>query len=672
MRIYFAAGILLIVSLFTVGTLSVFTPYLENLELNNYDFLLAVLRGPLDPPSDLVIIAIDENSLDQLAQLGLDWPWPRGIYGELIKALDKAGARLMVFDIIFDQNSEDRSQDAYLAQAIRESSIPVLLAATVHQVRDSRFSLDTEVNPLDLFLEAGARPGFSKFNPDRDTVIRHGLLALNGEPTLSSRAYSLLRGRPLDPLKLPVVAYQGGDPEILINYVGGARSIRTVSFYQALDYENSLPDGIFEDKIIFVGRSQSVYEISAGQADVFPSPFDLLGGGQLMPGVEIHANLLNSLLRNKYLDQAPAAAMLLISILLAAFVTGCMVAFKGIRTKVAVSASIMLGYLTVTWIAFLRFDYWMWSIQPLAVAAMVVAGNTVYQYRVTERERAHIRRALKGYVSRPVMDRVMQDPRSLELGGVQVQATVLFADIAGFSKIAEQIDSRELTSMMNDYFSKVGDVIMNREGMVDKYIGDAVMAIWGVPLPNANHPVLSCQAALDIARVVADIPRINVRIGINTGTMMAGNLGHHERMQYTVIGDAVNLASRLEGANKTFGTTILISESTEERIRGHFLVRQLDWIRVVGKDRPVRVYELMAGRPGAAPGRPSEMVRSFERILSCYEQRDWEKACMLIDRHLQLFREDTVVEKVFRPRCRLFLEDPPSPEWDGVYALETK
>jgi adenylate cyclase len=297
--------------------------------------------------------------------------------------------------------------------------------------------------------------------------------------------------------------------------------------------------------------------------------------------------------------------------------------------------------------------------------------NTLYQYRASEKERAVIRRALKGYVSRQVMNEVLKNSGQLELGGAQVIATVLFSDIAGFSKISEKITPKELTALLNDYFTKMGDQIMKREGMINKYIGDAIMAIWGAPLPNANHALLACQSALAMKRIVDGMAPMKARIGLNTGPMIAGNLGHAERMEYTVMGDAVNLASRLEGANKGFGTSIMISEFTEELVRGKLLLRELDCIRVIGKRQPVRVYEVLAetGEPQAEEARP--MVESFQGILDCYAKRDWEQACAVIARHLERFPSDTAAQTYLK-RCKHFLKAPPLPDWDGVYALESK
>lgn len=666
-----AAVVFLLTSLFLTYLFSVPVPFLDYLELANYD-LMMYLRGPQEPPDDIVIIAIDQLSINEFDRLGLSWPWPRAIHGELVKVVNAAGARQIVFDVVFSPASADPAQDLAFAEAVQASSIPVVMAATIEQVRDSRFDLETEIHPIEPLLEAGAEEAFALINPDRDGVLRHGRLTVDGIPSLSLRAYQNLRGE-LDLERLPVAKYEGDDPQILINYVGGARAVPTVSYYQALDYENSLPTGTFEGKTVLVGRSLELGDLSGptNQIDTFNTPFNVAREVR-MAGVEVHANLLDSLLRERFLSRVPVPLMLLIGVLLGLLVTVFVVSLPRIRSKILAAVALLLGFAALTWILFATAGVWHYSIQPIFLGLLVLAFNTVYQYRKAERERLHIRRALKGYVSTQVMEQVLNDPAKLDLGGSLVEATVLFSDIAGFSKLSEKITPKDLSALLNDYFTKIGDAIMHFEGMINKYIGDAVMAVWGAPLANPRHAVLACRAALAMKRIVDQMPGVNCRIGLNTGVMVAGNLGHAERMEYTVIGDAVNLASRLEGANKVFGTTIMISETTEQLTDGLFLVRQLDRIRVIGKQEAVKVYELVAGVDEEIPEETLEMMRSFEAILESYDTRQWAEAARRIEEHLRRFPDDLVVRRTYKPRCEGFLELPPPDDWDGVYSLLAK
>ncbi len=661
-----AAVICLVLAILLVGGLASFTPLVNVLESRNYDFLMQ-LRGPLAPPDDLVVVAIDNASMEQLSQLGVAWPWPRSIHGELIRALDQAGARLIAFDIVFDL-PRDAAQDNALAKAVSESRAPVVLAASVDVVDDARFNIIKESLPLDLLLKAGAHYGFAKLTPDSDSVIRRAPLTVNGEPALSVAVYEILKGS-LEVASLPVLDSQAGDPEILINYVGKARSVPTVSYVQALDYEAALPPGTFEGKVVLIGRSEAIQDLTQKGQDLFPTPF---GGVQLSPGVEIHANVLNSLLRRAFIYRVPARWMLLITALLALMVTLILVLIPGIRDKIILATMVMAAYIGTALLIFIRWDTWMWMVQPLMVSGLTLGFTVFYQYRALEKERKQIRGALEGYVSGPVMNKILADPRNLELGGEQVVATVLFSDIEGFSRLAENTTPRELSSLLNRYFASMGDCIMGCDGMINKYIGDAVMAIWGVPLPNEQHAVLACRAALKMQEIQKALPEIHTRIGINTGPMVAGNLGHYRRMEYTVIGDAVNLASRLEGANKTFGTSIMISQYTEELVRGQFVLRRLDRVTVLGKAKPIKVFELIGSSYGEVSKRTLQMLRSFEAILAAYDSRQWKMACDLVEAHRLEYPEDVVAKKVYLDRCRHFLEDPPPLDWDGVFQMVTK
>jgi adenylate cyclase len=665
MKKYTAAAIFLLGSLAFVALLSKYTSYFTILELKTYDLMMTVMRGPLKTPDDIAIVGIDEASIQEFSDR-FSYPWPRSIHGELIRLLNEAGAKGVVFDVVFNLPSQKEEDEAF-ADAIRASKIPVVLAATVETVKDPRFTRVDKVKALPMFLEAGGIVGFATLNLDRDGVLRRARLSVDGEPTMAVAIFQKTGGK-LEDLAVPIASLDGEDPEVFVNFVGGARSTPTVSYYQALEYETALPKGIFAGKVVFVGQSLTIQDISEGkkEKDLYATPFDLL-----MPGVEIHGDALATLRRQNFIRMAGPGATWALLFLTAALVSLVVVSIDSFPLKIYLSLLLIVGTFGAACVAFVSFRYWIYTAQPIAVMLSVFVLNTLYQYRATERERAHIRRALTGYVSREVMTEVLKNPGALELGGIQVQATVLFSDIAGFSKISEGITPRELATMLNDYFSRMGDAIMGHGGMINKYIGDAIMAIWGAPLQVENHAERACLAALDMKRIVEGMGGpIRGRIGINTGPMVAGNLGHRERMEYTVIGDAVNLASRLEGANKAYSTSIMISDATEELVRGKVLARQVDWIRVVGKEQPVKVYELVA-RYDELNEKLAAMLRSFEEILQVYEVRDWERVCALIDAHLEVFPHDTVA-RAYAARCRKFRAAPPPEDWDGVYALEAK
>ena len=414
-----AAAIFLILSTLIVGTGSLVSPLIENLELKNYDFMMC-LRGPDLAPEDVAIVAIDRFSLDVFAQeLEMSWPWDRVVYAELIHRLNEAGVRGVAFDVIFDMPADPESDLAF-AEAIRSSQVPVVLAATIENVVTPAYSFQQEVLPLESLTEAGASHAYTVVNPDRDAVVRHARLTVGGEPTLALMLHTLLSGE-LDLENVPIVAWEEDDPEILINYVGQAQAIKTVSFHQALTYEESLPEGVFQDQVIFVGRSESIHDLIAqsGGADMFTSPFDFLGGSQQISGAEIHANIFHTLSQQRFIGKASRAAVLILVLVLGAAASTLMLVFSTIRNKILWSLLLLFGFLGLTWLAFIGFDYWILGFQPFLVGLLAVAMNTVYQYRTTEKERQQIEQMLSGYVSKDVINTIMKDPAKLELGGVR-------------------------------------------------------------------------------------------------------------------------------------------------------------------------------------------------------------------------------------------------------------
>ncbi|HEY2931728.1 MAG TPA: adenylate/guanylate cyclase domain-containing protein [Acidobacteriota bacterium] len=665
MKIYIAAIIILLITFVSLFLMSQYTPWLDVLEGKSYDFMMSTLRGAEEKPRDIVIVAIDESSLKEFANAGMRFPWPRRVHAELIRLLNEAGARCIIFDVAFTEPSTPQDDQA-LAAAIQASRAPVVLASTIDQVRDPRFTAVMQIEPLEILLKAGAKVGYATEYPDRDGVLRRGRLSIGGEPTLATQTLAQIGGR-LDLARIPQVGGSREDPAVLIDYVGPARFIPTVSYYQALDYKTALPKDTFSHKLVFVGRSLTIHDISGGetQKDIFESPWEL------MPGVEVHANILNALLRSRFISQMGVVETWLVLIIPGLLICGIVLGLGALRLKVLLSVVLILLYLAGAFLSFAYARHWMQTVQPVAIMLSIFALNTLYQYRATEKERAHLREAFKGYVSHQVMHEVLKNPDRLGLEGKQVEATVLFSDIAGFSKMSEKVTAQEMARILNDYFTRTGDEIMKREGMINKYIGDAIMAIWGAPLPNPSHAALACQAALAMKRVVDGMAPLRARIGINSGLMVAGDLGHRDRKEYTVIGDEVNLASRLEGANKGYGTTIMISDATEELVRGKFLTRELDCIRVLGKEEPIRVYEVLAETSDPAAERMRPMVESFQGIIDCYWKRQWESSCVMIADHLKRFPQDTVA-RTYLNRCRQFVQQPPAEDWDGVFALEAK
>ncbi|MFW6215747.1 MAG: CHASE2 domain-containing protein, partial [Alkalispirochaetaceae bacterium] len=311
---------------------------------------------------------------------------------------------------------------------------------------------------------------------------------------------------------------------------------------------------------------------------------------------------------------------------------------------------------------------------PTIVAVLLLAGN----YLALSREKAVVRDAFEHYLAPEVVSQLLEDPRRLDVGGTEQRLTVVMTDVAGFSRIAEQLSPSRLVELLNDYLTQMSDLIMGQGGTIDKYEGDAILAFFGAPVPVEDHPVRACVAALQMKKLESVINNrfirqgrspapLITRIGINTGEMIVGNLGTNRRMNYTVMGHSVNLAARLEGINKTYGTSVCISEETRKALDERFLARRMDRVRAVGMDRPVRLYELVGYlEESTAPLR--EAVELFEAGIDDFEARAWERAQARFTTVLRIYPDDGPA-KLFLRRCEEFLADPPRETWDGVVSL---
>jgi adenylate cyclase len=676
-RTQFISAVIIFLGTLLFAALMELIPWLAQVERVTYDSIFSIRRH-LTPSPEVVVIAMDESSQKEIGPI----PWSRGVHAALLRKLKEMGARVAVFDVLFDlpqpkdpQTGYDGDQD--FASAIHEFG-NVVLGRDLSRTSDPQYSLEQTIDPLPIFTDAGATPAFVTTPADPDMKIRRSAWSVNGETTLATEAYKIVHGESfredgnkyyLGDRRVPVDS-PDARPTFLINFTGPTHTIPTRSYYQVLD--GTLPAGFVKDKVVFIGADLKAENRTGGPVtDQFPTPVDI--EGVFMPGVEIHANAYNTLVTKAFVRTASAPLIWTALILFAVITTLYCNLLRPVPAGLATAGTVLLAGIAVFFI-FIQYNFFLPSIRPVVMIGLIYTGSTMVQYRLAQRERAQISRAFKHYVSVEVLGELMKNPESLGLGGREVEATVLFTDIAGFSKISEKITPQELTQMLNNYFELLAGVVMREGGMVNKFIGDAIMALWGVPLENPNHAIQACRASLQMHRAMQTLDPMKVRIGINTGRMIAGNLGSRERFEYTVIGDAVNLASRLEGVNKPYQTDVMISEMTEEKVRGHFLLREVDSIRVIGKQKPVRIYQLLdtvENKEAPEHQRWSEMTDSFMPCIEAYKNRQWEMACGLFNQHCLLFPEDPV-GRIYRERCRAFLLQPPVDDWDGVYQMETK
>ncbi len=436
------------------------------------------------------------------------------------------------------------------------------------------------------------------------------------------------------------------------------------------------PQEAFGGKVVLVGAT------ATGIYDLRVTPFS-----EDTPGVEIHAQVIDGILKKDFFrlpewEETYVYAMLIGLAVVMAFLMPLMGAVRGaLLTLVLLGAIIAVDYFYF----FLDKGNWLPVVYQSIQVGSLFLLITVYRYATEEREKRFIKDTFGRYLAPSVVEHLTRNPEMLQLGGETAELTAFFSDIQGFSTISEKLNTaEELVELLNEYLSAMAGVIEEYEGTIDKYEGDAIIAFWGAPVHFSDHALKACYACLDQQRKLAELrekwaeegkwPEIvhdaRVRMGLNTGPMVVGNMGSEGRMNYTVMGDTVNLAARLEGANKTYGTYIMIAEDTYEQVKGYVEVRELDLLRVVGKEEPVRVYELL-GRKGEMDDTKSKLLEVYNRGLGFYRQKNWEKAMETFREALEIDPDDGP-SRAYVERCRQYMENPPPPDWDGVYTLTEK
>jgi adenylate cyclase len=452
---------------------------------------------------------------------------------------------------------------------------------------------------------------------------------------------------------------------MMVNYRGPTRTYPYVSFADAA--EKKFAPGTFKDRIVLVGAS------ATGIGDLRATPFGAID----FPGVEIHANLIDNILNQKFLMHGgPQVLTDLAFIFLFGIPLGMWLALVQPRWM-AFGLLLLIPFAGIVYWAFLH-GWWLNFIVPSLFTLVPNVGLVaLYRVLIEEQEKRKVRGAFQQYVSPEVIRRVLSDPELVQPRKSEI--TVLFSDVRGFTTISEKLDAQELARLLNAYLTEMTRIIFRHQGTLDKYIGDAVMAIWGAPFTEPKHGERCCMAALSMLSRLSELqqgwvseglPAMEIGIGINTGIASVGNMGSSLRYGYTAMGDTVNLASRLEGLNKEYGTSILISESTRADVTDDKIVlREIDFIRVKGKNQPVTIFEILSERAAANDGK--ELVEMFGRGREAYKSRNWSAARSAFEDVLGRWPSDGP-SLVFLGRCDEYLLEGPGADWDGVHVMKYK
>lgn len=329
---------------------------------------------------------------------------------------------------------------------------------------------------------------------------------------------------------------------------------------------------------------------------------------------------------------------------------------------------------------FVNYDFHVRIIGPSLALVLGYFSATAYHFVTERKQNTVIRGMFSHYVSGALVNELISNPDKLRLGGDKKELTILFCDMAGFTTFSENKDPEELVMYINEFLSEMTEIILEHKGTLDKYLGDAIMAFWGAPIDIKDHQLLACKTALlmqdGIARLrekwsASGETKISIRIGINSGDVVVGNMGGKNRFDYTVMGDSVNLASRLEGANKQYGTGIMLSDSTYNAVKDFIFVRELDTIRVKGKKLPTTVYELIGLKEDEKANEKMKSLENYFEGLKNYKNKNFESAKNCFIKCIELLKEDSP-SNVYVERCDIYIQNPPDENWDGVFVMTTK
>ncbi|MCP1760312.1 CHASE2 domain-containing protein [Bradyrhizobium japonicum] len=706
-------------------------PPIQELRLRTFDmFQLIDPRHKMARP--VTIVDIDDKSLAKLGQ----WPWPRTRIADLIQNLTSNGAVTIGFDMVFSEADrlnpdlvasqmrdlddatrarlrELPTNDQVLSEAIKRSrvvlgetgqpaisseidkTLPFTGVATVGEEGAERFLFEFPglLRNVPVIEKVATGRGLFSIKTERDGMIRRVPLIMRAQgnimPSLSLEILRVVTGTPTllvrtDKTGVRAVRLKGVEIPTDKNgqlWVHYARQDPSIYISAADVLDNTVPPARIAGKLVLVGTS------AVGLNDLKTTPVS-----STMPGVEIHAQVLESVLSGAVISQPNYALGVE---LIAALVIGLLVIIftpnlGPVRLVLAgaMFAAILVG---VSWFFYAQRRYLIDFTYPLLSTTAIYLTLIFASFVREQRQRVQIRGMFAQYMSPVLVEQLAQSPEKLVLGGEEREMTIMFSDVRGFTTISESYkqDPQGLIALMNRFLTPLTDVIIDQKGYIDKYMGDAIMAFWNAPLDDADHEVNACEAAIQMLeqidavnkereREAADgghvyIP-LNVGIGLNTGIGVVGNMGSDLKKNYSVLGDSVNLASRLEGQSKEYGFPIIVGSRTALAAKDKFAILELDFIMVKGKTEPEVIYAI-AGREDVMHSGAFQRLRNVTiEMLGCYRGRDWQGALDAIERGRRSEDADTLEKlfKLYEARIKEFQINPPAEGWTGAYALLTK
>lgn len=672
--------------------------------------------------SNVVVLEITQETYNGIPSPYNRWPWPRSLFAKVVENLNEAGAAAIGIDIIMpNEDKFDPMNDQVLFDAIKKYKNVVVAGRINPQIDHQIIKLDENYN--NMFFGADSSIGIVQVIADDDGIYRRyypfyyapstdkfaptfGIALLNkffgkggNYYPINLKSYFIYS----DSINIPKYDYNS----ILVNFYGPSRSFPHYDFINVLDDDDfdtteeielgveinawSDPDygllhsGVFKDKIVLIGSTMPedkdilAVSISKGEKE----------GDNLIFGVEYHANFIQSVIDKRFIERQSQTSLIIVVILITTFFFAGSMLLKNIKTKYSIFMESINFVLMICALFLLRilsfylFDnhsYLFNLFTPSVAVVVAYFAATSYNLAIEIKQKAMIKNMFSQYVSSSIVDSLISNPEKLILGGEKKKLTVLFSDIADFSTFAEKRTPTELVDFLTEYLGDMTNIVLEHKGTLDKFIGDAVMAFWGAPIDQPDHATLACKAALAMQEKTREIRgkwlandniEIKMRIGINTGEMVVGNFGGSKRFDYTVMGDSVNLASRLEGVCKEYCTNILIGEKTYEMIKDEFVTREIDYLVVKGKSKPERVRELVALKTDFVNTWTYDLIARYTEGLRLYRNREFEKAKSAFIEVLSISPTDAP-SLLFLKRCEFYEKNPPDEEWKGVFKMERK
>ncbi len=690
--------------------------FFKSLELKAYDALLQA-RGDRPHTSNVVIVKIDEYTMKEL-----DFPIPRDKYGTLLAILAQSGAIAVgVDDISFSTIKQDSislaQNDQFLlfhsfAPNIYHAIGPFIPSdidqgeqrpidseafKTLHQHAiptngmQYPFPRATYIDerPYDSLANLAAGVGHILIRPDSiDGIIRSVPFFVEyagdyyptfGAALAFAAAQIDLQSVTVEQAEEGGLLVRAGQLEIplddhgylQVDYAGQNDVYKQISLQEVLDAfvkKDAAALEIFKDAIVIIGpTARSIGDHNATPlADISPNCF-------------VHANVYDQIISAKYIQPAKGDMQLLFLIVMALIVSIAAILLK-LRWSFPIGILLIAGYVMFAYSAFANTGVVHYLIEPLVALFFCYASAMSYNAATEGRQKAQIKGMFEKYVDKAVVKQILDNPSLVKLGGEEREITTLFADIEGFTSMAEKMGPTNTVGMLNSYLTEMSSIIIENGGTIDKYIGDAIMSFWGAPLSDADQAFNACASAINMQRKLTALhtkwihygrPVVNQRIGINTGRAVVGNMGAETRMNYTAIGDAVNLAARLEGVNKEYGTRLLMSDHTYRKVYDRVLSREMDLVVVMGKSEPVRIYELIALSDEVQTDATKKFLEFYHAGLEAYKKRAWKSAIDQFNQALAIRRDD-IVSNIYIQRSTLFMDSPPADDWNGVFIMTKK